>query len=282
MRSFLNFTVVAVLLIICFSVFTREVLAGSFVDDLLNFIRNRQPTLEEKFPDVVLTFFVYKKWQEKPDAIVIPLYTAQVFAKELFRQRKFAELEEFCHAALKMHFDPFLCLMLAEEYEITGQIDQAIEFYRKLPSEPVANFMLWGIYQYDKIDPKMAQYHLQRFKNTLPKNEKHASVIKENLALNLMDFGNFFLNEKHLFNKAKRYFTMVFEIGPNGNYEKAKLNSILCDLNKSGESKDIEGLKKAYRELKNFAQATSDKEAALFAHEVIKKINSLFNSSVPE
>jgi tetratricopeptide (TPR) repeat protein len=240
-------------------------LKSNLEEELSNYLESIQaqtPTMEEQFPEHVVVILYEKEGQEKPNAFVIPLHTAQRFEYHLFSKRKFDELFELSEFVLKGKEDAVTYDMLAKTYELLGETGKAIETYNKaIDIEPdnkgMPYFRLWGIYAYDKKDVRMADEYFQKFSYFFNKSSKEDKALaKEYLVDTLMDEGLYFLNELIKPDKAVKYFKMVLELEPE--YERAKLNLALSRFAKSIELKDMNGSKEIAEELKMIKEKSKD------------------------
>lgn len=274
-KTFLRLSIILTLSAIFILLISCSVFAESFYEDLNEFMKNRKPTSQEEYAQTVLPIPIEIKGKNKQSLVVIPLYTAQVFEQQLFAQRKFEKLKEFCNVVLKIHPDSFTYSRLAQAFEVNGDIKDAVDAYNEeikiAPGEPMPYFMLWGIYSFDKQDNEQAEGYLAKFNAIFLKMEEaEADSVRISLQKDLMDLGSYFLDEQYNFEYAKKYFSMIRRINPD--HERAQLNLIICDLNQGVKVDDSAAFDRAVADLKVFAETAQDQEVASFARQVIDNL----------
>lgn len=254
------------------------VLADTLSSDLNNFLKNRTSTPEEDASQDNLAIEIQPEGQEKPNIFTLSRITVWKFSDYLFSERKFDELIKFCNASLKASPDFFTYYILAEAYEINGEIDNSIETYKKTieisPGIPLTYFRLWGIYAFDKNDVANAQKYLNDFNARLSVAQKDTvSSAQQGLITSLLNSGNYCLNVSHKFDNAAKYFRMILKLDPN--YESAKLNLALCQFHKSVGLKDREGFEKAVEEIRIIGEKTQDKKLSDYTKQFMERVKQI-------
>lgn len=243
-----------------------------FFNELTDFLKDRTPTLEEKQSEDVVVISYKSVGDQKDNLIVLPVDTVKVFEVHLFEKRKFEELIEFCKIVIETKPDSFTYNSLARTLELKDKIDEAVEIYdeeiKAAPNEPMPYFRLKGIYSYNKKDTVKAKEYLDKFNAILLVSTKeYRDAVRKSLISSLMSEGLYFLNELQQFDKARKYFEMVLEL--DSGHEKAKLNLIICQFNKSKETGDDVSFNKAKDELRILAEHAGDKEVVSFAKKIL-------------
>jgi len=253
-----------------------QVLADSYENELRDFLINRTPTPAEDQSQDGLMITTEPQGEEKPNLYAIPRITGWAFEDHLFKKRKFDELIDFCQTVLKTSPDYLTYYKLAETYEINGEINKSIETYKKI-IEAASNLFilracylkLWGIYTYDKKDTISAEEYLTKFNDIIISVEKNDASAKNQLAENLLEAGNYFLNESRQFDEAEKYFNMILKL--NSIYsERANFNLVVCRVNKSIAAKNRVNFDKGLEELKIIGEKTEDKELSNFVKNLLE------------